>query len=425
MLDRLRRLTAPMATAAISLGAALLLGELTLRLLLPGPGGYFVYPPGLRQEFWPEEALMPGVSGPSRFQVNSLGLRGDDLGSEHTYRILALGGSTTQCLYLDQAEAWPQQLQDLLGERLASRGRIWVGNAGKAGRRLPEHRLQLEHLLPAIEDLDAVVMLLGANDLNRRLNEDAHYRPADPSRPEEREALLERAFDVYPRHHALVPPRRTALWQLVDRAVQRVEIRRHWQMIQDRRGTHYQLWRERRAQASRIRDGLPDLGTALEAYRSDLEAVRDLTGRFGVRVVFLTQPHVYREDLPEELSRLLWMGWVGERQTERGQEYYSAGALSRAYEAFNDALRRFCRETGSECLDLEPVLPKDTRSFYDDIHFNEGGALRVARAVAEHFAASPPFSAPIADRARDPGGRPAAPAGAPAPRRGTSSTARP
>jgi hypothetical protein len=109
-------------------------------------------------------------------------------------------------------------------------------------------------------------------------------------------------------------------------------------------------------------------------------------------VIFVTQPYVYRDDLPGEHAKLLWMGWIGERQSEPGQEYYSVGALARAYEAFNRTLLGFCRDTGAECIALEPKLPKDTRSFYDDIHFNESGAELVARVVYEYFASRPPFS---------------------------------
>jgi len=387
---RLRRGLAAALLFAGSASVALLLAEAALRLLLPSPDGWFVFPPGLRREFEPREEIMPGVRGVSRFIVNSQGIRGDEPGAEITHRVLAVGGSTTQCLYLDQTEAWPGRLQELLNER-GGGARVWVGNAGKAGRRLPEYRVQLEHLLPAHPELGTIVMLVGANDVNRRLNED-EFRPPDLGDPEVREALLDRAFDLRPRSYALFPPGRTAVWGLVSRVERAIEIRRHWVMIEDDAGRNYEIWRRRRAEAPRIRERLPDLGPALAAYATDLEAVRRLTVEHGVRVVFMTQPSIYRPDLPEDYARLLWMGWVGARQSDPDQEYYSVAALAEAYAAFNRTLLRFCRESGSECLDLEPLLPKDTRSFYDDIHFNEGGAETVARALFAYLAARPPFA---------------------------------
>jgi lysophospholipase L1-like esterase len=391
--SRLRRALAISALFAASAVVALFLAEAALRVLLPAPEGWFVFPPGLHREFEPREEIMPGVRGVSRFLVNSQGFRGDEPSADHTVRVLAVGGSTTQCLYLDQTEAWPRRAQDLLTERLAARGRVWVGNAGKAGRRLPEYRLQLERILPTHPELDAIVMLVGANDVNRWLNEDDRFEPVDLRRPEVREALLDRAFDVRPRPYALLPPRRTALFGLVARAEKAIEVRRHWQMIEDERGSHYEIWRERRAQAARIRERLPELGPALAAYASDLEAVQALARQHAVRVIFMTQPFIYRRDLPDELARLLWMGWVGERQSDPDQEYYSIGALADAYAAFNGRLREFCGRSGAECLDLEPLLAKDTTSFYDDIHFNESGAEAVARAVSGYLASRPPFAA--------------------------------
>ena len=386
----LRRGLAVAALFAGSASVALVLAEAALRLLLPAPEGWFVFPPGLRREFEPREEIMPGVRGVSRFIVNSEGIRGDEPSAANTHRILAVGGSTTQCLYLDQTEAWPGRLQKLLNERAGSRARVWVGNAGKAGRRLPEYRLQLEHLLAAHPELDTIVMLVGANDVNRRLNEDG-FRPVDLGDPEVREALLDRAFDVRPRSYALLPPRRTAVWGLASRVEKTIEIRRHWRMIEDEGGRNYEIWRRRRAEATRIRERPPDLGSALAAYAADLDAVRQLADEHGARVVFMTQPSIYRRDLPEEYARLLWMGWVGERQSDPHQEYYSVSALAEAYAAFNRTLLAFCRESGAECLDLEPLLPKDTRSFYDDIHFNETGAEAVARALLAYLAARPPF----------------------------------
>jgi lysophospholipase L1-like esterase len=377
------------ALAVVSVGVALLLVELVLRLAVPAPEGYYIYPPGLRREFEPIESLMPGVSGTSRFVVSSQGLRGDEIPGT-AYRALAVGGSTTQCLYLDQSEAWPHRVQQLLEE--SWQAPVWVGNAGKAGRRLPEYLVQLEHLLPALPGLDLVVMLVGANDVNHRLGAGDPYEPLDTSRPEVREGLLERAFDVYPRTPGFNPLRNSAIVNLLRRAASAIRVRRNWQMVQDARGRNYQHWRDLRSQASSLRDQLPDLGPALAAYRSDLERVLELARGHGVRVLFLSQPSIYREDLGEDEERFLWMGWIGDRQTRAGQEYYSAGAMARAYAAFNRVLLDFCREEGAECIDLAAQVPRDTRSFYDDIHFNEGGSERVAGIVADHLSRERPLS---------------------------------
>jgi hypothetical protein len=50
-----------------------------------------------------------------------------------------------------------------------------------------------------------------------------------------------------------------------------------------------------------------------------------------------------------------------------------------------------CRERGLECVDLAAKLPRDTSVFYDDCHFNESGARRVAEVLAEHLLGRAPF----------------------------------
>src|SRR4051812_17145031 len=95
----LPRLAKRAALAALSTLLALGLGEVILRTV--SGNAYSIWPPHLHQELHPTPDIMPGVSGISRFAVDSLGLRGDEPVEDREIRVLALGGSTTECLYLD------------------------------------------------------------------------------------------------------------------------------------------------------------------------------------------------------------------------------------------------------------------------------------------------------------------------------------
>jgi hypothetical protein len=79
----------------------------------------------MRKVFKPDPALLPGISGDSRFDVDSDGIRGDEMPRGDAYRILAVGGSTTECLYLDQEEA-------LAAPARAQAGRAREGRRGSA-----------------------------------------------------------------------------------------------------------------------------------------------------------------------------------------------------------------------------------------------------------------------------------------------------
>lgn len=353
----------------------LLLGEVLLRIL--ASDAYFVWPPHLRRELHPSPEFMPGVSGVSSFRINAQGLRGDELAEDRSIRLLALGGSTTECLFLDDSEAWPRLLQDHLAAARKD-PKIWVGNAGRSGHNTWHHRVQAEKLLAQVPDVSIVLVLAGVNDLSHRLALDRAYAPPDADR------VMDEAFEQKPIRFMPGPfYQRTALWQGLKKIDRRL---RTAGTAQDATGRVYETWRRRRQGASVLRTELPDLGPALAEYAANLRAIADSAAQQGARVVFATQPALWRGDLPEDLEHLLWMGGIGRFQEESGHEYYSAGALASGMEAYNRTLLEVCRATpGAVCVDLAASLPRDTGAFYDDVHFNEAGSRRVAMVLAERI----------------------------------------
>jgi hypothetical protein len=116
----------------------------------------------------------------------------------------------------------------------------------------------------------------------------------------------------------------------------------------------------------------------------------------GLRLIFMTQPTLWRANLPQTLENLLWFGGVGDFQRLSGQPYYSAAALRGGLQRYNQAMLDVCRTEAIGCIDLA-AIDEDTSLFYDDVHFNEAGARAVAGVMARHFAAAPP-SLPGGDR---------------------------
>ncbi len=102
----------------------------------------------------------------SRFSTNSLGIRGPEFSDADSYRILCVGASATECLYLDDGKTWPAVLMLILGD---GDPRIWVGNVGCSGTTAPQHALLLEQL-PEAKMVDCWVVLCGINDLGQQLN---------------------------------------------------------------------------------------------------------------------------------------------------------------------------------------------------------------------------------------------------------------
>jgi lysophospholipase L1-like esterase len=363
---------------------ALALAEGALRVL--APARFFVWPPGLAVTFAPDPLVLPGVSGESSFRINAEGMRASEPPREASYRILALGGSTTECLFLDQEEAWPR----LLERHLEAGGRrVFVGNVGMGGRASRDHRLQLEKLLPQHPEIQTVIVLAGINDLQRRLERDV--RPSGPFGPSD----YRRAFMVVP--DEWLTPLDAPTWS-------RTRIAGLFRslgapapppdLVQDRAGRFYLGLRSRRAAAGRRRS-LPDLSTALDEYRANLEAMADFAGKRGVRLVLMTQPVLWRAQLPESAEALLWFGWSD------SAEYYEPVQLAEAMARFNGVVGEVCAARGLSCVDLADALPRSTSMFYDDCHLTERGARATAAVVAERLYTDGPLADPIqAARAR-------------------------
>ena len=64
------------------------------------------------------------------------------------------------------------------------------------------------------------------------------------------------------------------------------------------------------------------------------------------------------------------------------------------------ALLATCRRRRVDCVDLASQLPRDSSVFYDDAHFTEEGARRVADLVADHLLATPPLAEAVAHEKR-------------------------
>lgn len=378
------------------IGLGLLLTELALRSFGPHESEYFVLRPNLRVEFEPDPRLTPGISGRARFSVNSQGLRGDEMPSDTgALRILVVGGSTTENVYLDDTETWTHVLQEQL-TGAGDAGGVWVGAAGRGGMNARDHVVQIARILERDPLPDHLVVLVGVNDLTVALAQGDGFRAPPPlTGTDARRTQERRAFAVVPGGlHEVVSAdaasawyKRAALWQLAVRVRAAFSARSgRRDLQQDTRAAAVQRWRESRLRATRTRDSLPSLGEALREYRGNLEAIVALAGAKNVPVSFLTQPSLWRPAMDSSEARLLWFGGLGDFQRAQADEYYSPRALATAMAAFNSELLSVCATESLRCLDLAEEIPRSTLYFFDDVHFTERGAAAVGEAVASWMA---------------------------------------
>jgi lysophospholipase L1-like esterase len=226
-----------------------------------------------------------------------------------------------------------------------------VGNAGMPSLRSTENLNFLE-LSPLVEQIDCVVVQTGVNDLTSCL---AGPRPAPP-----------RWID-------------SRVWRLTQLVVRsRIDS---GTLVEDTAGDVY---RRRRAvrHAAQISDEQPAIDACLADFEENLRGIITACRNRDVRVVFTTQPVLWRADLDAENDALLWFGQLPDAR------YLSARQLRAAMDRYNDVVRKVCEAEGVGLIDLDQ-LSGDPAVFYDDCHFTDTGARRVARLVGDWLIANP------------------------------------
>ena len=291
---------------------------------------------------------------------NSLGFRGPDPPADFAKRltIVTVGGSTTECVNLTDGKTWT----DELARRLAvERPDVWVNNAGIDGQSTFGHLVLLHSVMTRLRP-NVAIFLVGANDigLERSNTFDAGVSPqggrlraiqnAIIAHSEVANLVLNLARAARARNrffgHSEVDLRHIDDLYLSDEIVERTVAQ-------------YQ--------------------TYLPGYAERLEQIVTATRSSGIEPVWLTQPALFGDGADRatgiELARVKVNG--------RGNGHLEWRLL----EMYNDVTRQVAAAKGVMLIDLARELPKDSRYFYDFLHFTNEGAARVGEIVAENLLA--------------------------------------
>ncbi len=362
-----------MAITAVLL--SLLLAEIGLRLSAKSSLSYYVWQPNLRHTFTPDSTIIKGISGPQQFTINRDGMRGN-LFSANTRNYLCIGGSTTECLYLDDQKTWWAILQQILRQQGKA---ITIASIGKSGTTSRENYMHLKCFAGQLPQLNGVIIMVGLNDLYRRLNRDTlfenNFRFTEAIEDSMRQTIFLNSESAHGwRSLALVKLFKNALQQ--NKGVK-------WQ-LQDDNGQYIKALRQQRCRAPLI-DSLPPMQNALDEFERNLDSMIAFSARQNIKLIFVTQSALYHPAMDSFELNLLWMGGKNDFQNNPSATYYSPSALAQGIALYNNKLKEVCKRRSIQLIDLDADLPRSTAVFYDDCHFNERGAQKVAEIIAAHF----------------------------------------
>jgi len=305
---------------------------------------------------------LPGINqGPSEVTINSRGVRGPEtLLSNADFRILCIGGSTTECWYVSDKKTWPALLQQKL--EFATGKKIIIDNAGVSGHFSRHHAFQIENY-KFTPEYDLILILCGFND-SQCFQRD-NYTKRSERVP--LEALTpDYANQAYYRRWASTRITRKLLYHYTSRIGISQDGGGAWVEAERQK-------RQRKVSQGRIEPIPANLPLALRRYEEDLALLIAACRKQKTPVVFMTQPTIYQRNLPQHLEDLLWMATVS-----------SADALQIS-NLFNDSLIKIGSSEGVDVIDLGSSLPIGASLFYDDCHFNDAGCQAVAQIVHAHL----------------------------------------
>lgn len=372
---------------ALTAAGLLVLVEVGCRWWVRRRSRYHVWPPGMRLENRLASEVFPELEPVVRFDINRDGERGGEVpkSSDGLYRVLAVGGSAVECFALDQPKSWPALLERDLNapENLAvlKARRTHVGNIGHSGVGSPELDLILERVLPQYGHLDLILIMVGASDVYHWLEEGAPpSRPASPVP----ESML---FMSHPRQRFDWKPARSASREIAHR------LHRFWLHPLERKeraGAWFANARRMRAEATEIRDLMPDATVMVDHFEHHFQRLCRRAMHHADRVVVILQPWFEGDYTPQEAARF-WHGGVGRPWKEPVTVYYSLEVVNRLLDLVHTRAAHVSDQLRLQRVDLRSVLTARGRHFYDHDHYTAEGAAVVASAVASALL-SPPAS---------------------------------
>ena len=293
---------------------------------------------------------------------NSLGFKGAEPPKDFAdwLTVVAVGGSTTECLEIAADKTWPHQLGVKLQHDF---NRLWLNNAGFCGHSTYGHYILMHNFIAKLKP-KVVVFLIGINEVgvsnprefDTRMTTNLSFRSMDKFlaalayRSEVASAALNLYRYFFPKSVQAVGQRDMGELDLTKQP--RLELTAAEQAAILK--THAEKF--------------------VPAYEVRLRRVLKVTKANGILPVLCTQPVVYGPVVDESTG--VDLGKIVVANGMNGDVGW------KVLELYNDVTRRVGAEAGILVIDEARQMPKDSRYYYDLMHFSNAGAEKFAEIAA-------------------------------------------
>lgn len=119
-----------------------------------------------------------------------------------------------------------------------------------------------------------------------------------------------------------------------------------------------------------------------KAYNSYMSRLAEIVTKDSVKIVFVEQPSLYKEDNTEnELKAMIF----GEFACHNGDHHASPESLRLAMEAYNADIEVFCENSRIDYVKTDSKVDKTLIYFSDDVHYTPKGAEKMAEIVSTYL----------------------------------------
>jgi hypothetical protein len=260
--------------------------------------------------------------------------------------VVFLGGSTTECLHMEDDHRFPCQVGSLLEERTGLAVNSY--NGGMAGN----HSLHsINALLNKVAPLEPqiVVMMHNINDFVTLLHHGSYHNDS-PTRS---------VLETIGSYHAF-------------RAVKNLLVPNLYEKVR---------WLRRKTpdefEAVRQRSIDRDHARMATLFEANLQIFVDSCAALGITPVLMTQQSRFKEVPDPEVE-----AETNLHATRNGVDY---ATFRRLHIMFNDSIRAVGRGNGVEVIDLAALVPQEPEFIYGTVHLNQHGSDLVSAIIADRL----------------------------------------
>ncbi|WP_165477961.1 SGNH/GDSL hydrolase family protein [Alteromonas sp. KUL42] len=327
---------------------------------------YKTLPPNFFKRLIVRGDVMPNFEGINTISTDEMGFRSlsdIDYNNNDSFRIFAIGASTTEEIFVDDNQTWTSLLQISLNN--SQNKKFEVINTGVSGLRARHHlatMMQTENYYP-----NAYIFLMGVNDWNSHIKgyigNDENELPIDLS-----ETLIWKGLSFA---KMLFSSLHFDMSEEEYNVIEEYCVTEEY-CVSEEYGIYYSL-QNNSLERNDVREFFPeDIDSSYESY---VRWIATRCNNNSYLCIFVSQPSAYSTRLTKDLKERLWMT---PPNVEYTLDLKSLIAISQLY---NQKLFEIANENNIHFCDLAKEIPPTIEYFYDDVHFNENGSTAVAEVL--------------------------------------------